>query len=62
MLRAIVVWRQTLIYKKTVNLRGSGCKRGLECVSFECDWSTEMCAQAPAVIAQDQCLGAAAAI
>jgi hypothetical protein len=48
--------------KKTVNLGGPGCKQGLECVSFECDRNTEVCAPAPAVIARDQCLGAAAAM
>jgi hypothetical protein len=45
--------------KQTVNLGGPSCKQGLECVSFECDRSTEICAPAPALVSADQCLGAA---
>lgn len=46
--------------KKTVNLGGPSCKQGLECVSFDCDRTTEICAPAPAVVSIDQCLGAVA--
>ena len=45
--------------KKTVNLGGPSCKQGLECVSFDCDRTTEICAPAPAIVSRDQCLGAA---
>lgn len=45
--------------KQTVNLGGPSCKQGLECVSFECDRTTEICAPAPAIVSADQCLGAA---
>ena len=45
--------------KKTVNLGGPSCKQGLECVSFDCDRTTEICAPAPAIVSKDQCLGAA---
>ena len=41
--------------KKTVNLGGPSCKQGLECVSFDCDRNTEICAPAPAVVSRAQC-------
>ncbi len=45
--------------KETVNLGGPSCKQGLECVSFDCDRTTEICAPAPAIVSSDQCLGSA---
>jgi len=44
--------------KKTTNLGGPSCKQGLECVSFDCDRTTELCAPAPAIVSAEQCLGA----
>jgi hypothetical protein len=48
------------ICKKTVNLGGPSCKQGLECVSFDCDRTSETCAPAPAVVTEAQCLASAA--
>ena len=45
--------------KKTVNLGGPSCKQGLECVSFDCDRTTAICAPAPAIVSLEQCTGAA---
>ena len=44
--------------KQTVNLGGPSCRQGLECVSFDCDRVTEICAPAPAIVAADECFGA----
>lgn len=41
--------------KPTTNLGGPSCKQGLECVSFDCDRNTEICAPAPAVVSRAQC-------
>ncbi len=43
--------------KETVNLGGPSCKQGLECVSFDCDRTTQICAPAPAIVSSDECLG-----
>jgi hypothetical protein len=43
--------------EKTVNLGGPSCKQGFECVSFDCDRVTAVCAPAPAVVSETQCLG-----
>ncbi len=43
--------------KQTVNFGGPSCKQGFECVSFDCDRTTSMCAPAPAVVTEAQCLG-----
>jgi hypothetical protein len=40
------------------NLGGSGCAQSNECVSFDCNRIENACAMAPAVVAQDTCLGA----
>ncbi|HWZ87411.1 MAG TPA: hypothetical protein VNW92_01140 [Polyangiaceae bacterium] len=45
--------------KKTVNFGGPSCKQGFECVSFDCDRTTAVCASAPAVVTEEQCLGSA---
>lgn len=46
------------ICKQTLNLGGPGCRQGLECVSFECDRVTEICAPAPAIVSATECFGA----
>jgi len=43
------------VCKETLNLGGPGCKQGLECVSFDCDRNTSLCAPAPAVVSADEC-------
>lgn len=43
------------ICKETVNLGGPGCKQGLECVSFDCDRNTSVCAPAPAIVSAEEC-------
>jgi hypothetical protein len=43
--------------RETVNLGGPGCKQGLECVSFDCDRVSEICAPAPAIVSADECFG-----
>ena len=45
------------IKKKTVNFGGPSCKQGFECVSFDCDRTSAVCASAPAVVTEAQCLG-----
>ncbi len=45
------------ICARTVNRGGPSCQQGLECVSFDCDRITSTCAPAPAVLAQEQCVG-----
>ncbi len=47
-----------LTCKKTVNLGGPSCKQGLECVSFDCDRATRICAPAPAIVSAAECGGA----
>ena len=44
--------------KETVNLGGPSCRQGLECVSFDCDRITGLCAPAPAILAADECFAA----
>jgi len=46
------------ICKQTVNLGGPSCMQGFECVSFDCDRESSICAPAPAVVSVEQCLGA----
>ena len=48
---------ETHTCQKTTNLGGPSCKQGLECVSFECDRTTRICAPAPAIVSPDLCLG-----
>jgi len=43
---------------ETVNLGGPGCRQGLECVSFDCDRISQMCAPAPAIVSASECFGA----
>ena len=46
------------VCRETLNLGGPGCRQGLECVSFDCDRVTEMCAPAPAIVSEKECFGA----
>ena len=50
---------QAKLCKKTVNVGGPSCAQGLECVSFDCDRITQMCAPAPAIVSKHECLGVA---
>jgi hypothetical protein len=45
------------VCKPTVNLGGPSCAQGFECVSFDCDRVSAICAPAPAVVSEEQCLG-----
>lgn len=45
------------VCKETINLGGPSCHQGLECVSFDCDRITEICAPAPAIVSADECFG-----
>lgn len=45
------------VCRETVNLGGPSCRQGLECVSFECDRNTEICAPAPAIVSARECFG-----
>jgi len=44
--------------RQTVNLGGPSCRQGLECVSFDCDRASELCAPAPAIVSASECFGA----
>ena len=45
------------VCRETLNLGGPGCRQGLECVSFDCNRNTEICAPAPAIVSPDECFG-----
>jgi hypothetical protein len=45
------------VCKSAENRGGEGCRQSTECVSFDCDRSRHECADAPAVVARDTCLG-----
>jgi hypothetical protein len=42
---------------ETLNLGGPSCRQGLECVSFDCDRITQICAPAPAIVSTEECFG-----
>jgi len=46
------------VCRETLNLGGPSCRQGLECVSFDCDRVTEICAPAPAIVSEHECFGA----
>ena len=45
------------VCRETLNLGGPRCRQGLECVSFDCDRNTQVCAPAPAIVSSDECFG-----
>ena len=46
------------VCRETLNLGGPSCAQGLECVSFDCDRITQICAPAAAIVTPQECFGA----